>query len=76
MTFEQPGVVWRKATLSGVNGNCVEVAKLDNRVLVRHSQQPLGPFLSFSGEEWEAFLAGVKAHEFDLVALPLGSKAS
>ena len=52
------------------SGDCVEVAKLpDGRVAVRDSKHPeLGPRL-FDAAEWQAFIAGVKAGEFDLAAL-------
>jgi predicted secreted Zn-dependent protease len=76
VTSEQPSLGWRKATLSEGTGNCVEVARSGNRVWVRHSQQPLGPFLTFSRREWEVFLGGVKAHEFDFGDLPLVSTVS
>jgi hypothetical protein len=34
-------------------------------VLVRDSKDPAGPRLAFTAAEWVAFLAGVKACEFD-----------
>jgi Domain of unknown function (DUF397) len=57
---------WVKSSLSFSNSNCVEVAGLpDGSVGVRHSQNPEGPVLRFTGEEWQAFLGGVRAGEFD-----------
>ncbi|MET8005395.1 DUF397 domain-containing protein [Nonomuraea glycinis] len=68
---------WRKSTFSGDNGgDCVEVAELtdapestptdDNRLIaVRDSKDPDGPKLFFTPVEWDAFLNGVKANEFD-----------
>jgi hypothetical protein len=35
------------------------------KVYVRNSQNP-GTQIAFSGEEWRAFLAGVKSNEFDV----------
>jgi hypothetical protein len=58
--------VWRKSNASNSNGECVEVAFVDDAVLVRHSQDPSGPVLSFSYPEWKAFLAGAHNGEFDL----------
>ena len=69
---------WRKSTFSGDNGgNCVEVAELtsglestrpghdDTLIAVRDSKDPDGPKLLFTPAEWDAFLNGVKANEFD-----------
>jgi hypothetical protein len=59
--------VWRKASNSGANGGgCVEVARLPAVVAVRDSKDPDGSRLTFSSEEWRAFVAGVKAGEFGL----------
>jgi hypothetical protein len=56
--------VWRKSSKCA-NGTCVEVARVDdNTYLVRDSKQPANPALSFTGEEWTAFVAGVQAGEF------------
>ncbi|MCP2323811.1 hypothetical protein HDA40_002318 [Hamadaea flava] len=46
-------------------GACVEVALLDDEVLVRDSKDRQGPVLRFSRAEWQAFLAGVQEGEFD-----------
>ncbi|GAA2709278.1 MULTISPECIES: DUF397 domain-containing protein [Actinoplanes] len=58
---------WRKSTRSGSSGNCVEVAgNLPGVVAVRDSKDPSGPALLFTPAEWDAFLEGTKAGEFDL----------
>jgi hypothetical protein len=36
-----------------------------DRVFVRDSKDPDGPVLTFRAREWEAFIAGAKAGEFD-----------
>jgi len=60
-------VTWRKSSYSGASGGgCVEVAQLPGGVAVRDSKDPDGPRLTFSSEEWEAFVAGVMAGEFGL----------
>jgi hypothetical protein len=47
-------------------GNCVEVGRTDNgAVLVRDSKDRAQQALAFTDEEWSAFVAGVKAGEFD-----------
>ena len=56
------------ATAPHSNGatNCVEVAQLpDGSVGVRHSRRPDGAVIVYSRTEWAAFLAGVKAEEFE-----------
>jgi len=61
------GAIWRKASYSGGNGgNCVEVRELpDGGRQVRDSKDPGGPVLAFTSAEWDAFVAGAKAGEFD-----------
>jgi Domain of unknown function (DUF397) len=47
-------------------GNCVEVGTTsDGDVLVRDSKNRSQEALAFTPEEWTAFVAGVKAGEFD-----------
>ncbi len=59
------GAVWRKASKSGNNGDCVEVTfSLPGVIAVRDSKDPDGPVLAFTRDEWEAFLAGARAGEF------------
>lgn len=47
--------------------NCVEVAtNLSEIVALRDSKDPDGPILTFTPDEWDAFLRGAKAGRFDL----------
>jgi hypothetical protein len=60
---------WRKSSFSGSGGNggnCVEVAFLpDGGVAVRDTKdRSLGAHV-FTAAEWAAFVAGVRAGEFD-----------
>jgi hypothetical protein len=56
---------FRKSTFSGShNNNCVEVAYVPPAVLVRDSKDPDGGVLTFTLDEWAAFIAGVRAGEF------------
>jgi hypothetical protein len=60
------GVTWIKSRHSGpTGGNCVEVAFLaDGGTAVRNSRYPGGPALIFTRAEWDAFLGGARAGEF------------
>jgi Domain of unknown function (DUF397) len=62
-------LTWVKATASFANGNCVEVATLpDGMIGIRDSKNPDGPVLRFTPGEWDAFMAGALAGEFDQAA--------
>lgn len=59
-------VDWRKSTFSNPSGNCVEAAQLPaGEVAVRNSRFPDGPALVFTRAEWDAFLLGARAGDFD-----------
>lgn len=56
---------WRKSARSD-QGNCVEVAfAADGTVGVRDSKNRTGPVLRCGPGEWDAFIAGVQAGEFN-----------
>lgn len=69
MNKPQPeGLVWFKSSFSNGSGgnNCVEIAHLDDGgVAVRNSRHPRGPWLAFTGDEWDSFLAGAESGEFN-----------
>lgn len=66
MPADQLRVTWRKSQWSNPSGNCVEVAALaDGGVAVRNSRHQAGPALVYTRAEIAAFVAGVKAGEFD-----------
>jgi hypothetical protein len=60
--------IWRKASYSSGNGgNCVEVARnLPGVVAVRDSKDPSGPALTFTPDQWRAFLGDAQAGRFEL----------
>ncbi|WP_307613571.1 DUF397 domain-containing protein [Nocardia vermiculata] len=52
---------WFKSSHSGGGNDCVEVAHLDGgQVGVRDSKAPNGRAFVFTGDEWDAFLSGVR----------------
>ena len=57
-------VLWRTAAKSS-GGNCVQVARRDAIIMVADSKQPGGPILSYTIQEFDAFLDGAKKGEFD-----------
>jgi Domain of unknown function (DUF397) len=48
------------------SSNCVEVALMNDEIAVRNSSRPDGPMVTFSKDEWHAFLGGVLDGEFRL----------
>lgn len=60
------GAAWHKSSRSSGNGNCVEVAVIEDAIAVRDSKDRSGPVLVFTPAEWDAFVAGAKDGEFDL----------
>lgn len=55
---------WRIAKMSG-DSNCVQVRSDDDMIVIGNSRFPDGPFLSYTKDEWTAFLDGAKKGEFD-----------
>ncbi len=46
-------------------GNCVQVKSKDGMIILGNSRLADGPFLSYTRDEWVAFLDGAKKGEFD-----------
>lgn len=57
---------FRKSSFSTYLVACVEVGVRDGMIRVRDSKDRDGGELTFNAEEWDAFVRGVKAGEFDL----------
>ncbi|HWS31683.1 MAG TPA: DUF397 domain-containing protein [Actinoplanes sp.] len=56
---------WRRSGRCST-GACVEVARVAEQVLIRDSKVPGGAILTFTREEWIAFVAGVRDGDFGI----------
>ncbi|WP_406215409.1 DUF397 domain-containing protein [Streptomyces canus] len=62
--YDLTEAIWRKASASGAEHDCVEVAELPNGArAVRDSKTPIREPLRFTASEWTAFREGVIAGE-------------
>jgi hypothetical protein len=61
---------WRKTSFCA-SRECVEVAHEDGMIVLRDSKEP-PRYVRYTVEEWESFIQGVKAGEFD----DLGNKGA
>ncbi|NRQ39377.1 DUF397 domain-containing protein [Nonomuraea sp. NN258] len=63
---ELAAAAWRKASASGAEGDCIEVAPLSgDRIGIRDTERPdLAPWV-VRGGVFRAFVAGAKGGEFD-----------
>jgi hypothetical protein len=57
--MNNPEPTWVKSSYSS-QGNCVEVAEHDHRVMVRDTKDRPGPVLRFSPASWRRFAELVK----------------
>lgn len=63
---ELTGLAWRKSSFSNDQGQCVEVAALDDgRVAVRNSNHPDAGTALFTRAEMAAWIKGCQAGEFN-----------
>lgn len=56
---------FKKASFCGNCPHCVVVAHKEDVIAVRDTKDPSNTTLSFTKDEWQAFIAGVKNGEFD-----------
>ncbi|WP_159839648.1 DUF397 domain-containing protein [Nocardia sp. CY41] len=65
MTADLAGAHWFKSSYSASNGQCVEIAHLNNGTVgMRDSKNPTGPSLTFAPAAWDTFLSATKNGEF------------
>jgi hypothetical protein len=57
-------LAWRRSSRCE-SGSCVEVALAGDGVAIRDSKHPGGANLLFTRGEWEAFVEGVRAGDFE-----------
>ena len=55
---------WHKSSVS--DATCVEVRIAADGVCIRDTKNRQGPMLSFTHDEWRAFLTGVHLGEFEI----------
>lgn len=55
-----------KTSSAGNDEASVEVAFVEDMIVVRNSLHPDGPVLVFNQAEWDAFVGGAKDGEFDI----------
>jgi len=56
---------FRKSSFSAPDAGCVEAGVADGHLRVRDTKNRDGAVLSFTLDEWDAFVRGVRAGEFD-----------
>ena len=57
MNADTPSLTWRKSShSSGEGGECVEVATTPTTIHIRDSKNPCGPHLTFTHDQWTAFI--------------------
>jgi uncharacterized protein DUF397 len=65
MSHQVPPIeLWRISSLSA-GSNCVQVKSANGMIVVGDSKNPDGHVLSYTRQEWAAFLEGAKRGEFD-----------
>ncbi len=66
-TDDLGAVTWVKSRRSNSTGNCVELARVGGRVVIRDSKDPQSPALLFGRADVAEPVAGFKAGDYDNV---------
>ncbi|MEU9889755.1 DUF397 domain-containing protein [Sphaerisporangium sp. NPDC051011] len=63
--MDHTSLAWRKSSYSGTGDNCIEVATApDGCQVVRDSKILDGPVLSFTRDEWHAFISDIRTSRY------------
>ena len=74
MNHDDVTTPWRKSSYSNTGANCVEVARTrSGKITVRDSRNPDDGALSFSPDEWQAFVAKVQTMAPDSLGASAGA---
>ncbi|GAA2602429.1 DUF397 domain-containing protein [Streptomyces axinellae] len=65
MSERETATVWIKSSRSDGQGNCVEVALLGGGVAARDTKDRERATLSFSPQQWQAFIRSTARGRFD-----------
>jgi Domain of unknown function (DUF397) len=60
-----PAVIWRKSRYSTGATECVEIARAGQFILVRDSQDRIGPVLALTCAQWRVLLTRIRNGELD-----------
>jgi hypothetical protein len=60
----RPDPAWRRSSYCA-NGECLEIKPQGGKIFLRNSRDWRGRTLRYTTEEWQSFVRGVKAGEFD-----------
>ncbi|MFE3452420.1 DUF397 domain-containing protein [Nonomuraea sp. NPDC059194] len=70
--MNEPEIVWRKSSFSGPTGECVEVARAADAVLVRDSKRGAeSPVLRYTGDEWQVYVDALAAEQLGTYCGPV-----
>jgi Domain of unknown function (DUF397) len=64
--------IWRKSTRSGGQGECVELASIQNALVIRDSKNPHSGVLTLNAIERQTFTTRIKRGLLDRRARPQG----
>jgi hypothetical protein len=57
-------ITWKVARRCN-SATCIRVASQNDQILIGDSKNPSGPVLSYTRDEWNAFVEGIRYGDFD-----------